>query len=258
LQDRGAPKRCKGAESRVRTDAVAGMEAAASEAITPTFSFLNLPVGGSRDERGGAAGGSKARGASQACGRTSSASAVDAQEPGHIAAEEPGGVRAAGTNVDARAIPQSNLLLQVDWRRTELGQAAGLAQEMAARRRLGGRAGAAAVTRRRQRRTLRCSEGGRRELTGSGRGRGGAGLRGEIKVAAAASLPPSRAWSRDESYLFTLRRQIVAVDPLFSIMMMYSSIGMRLVNFFFAFMEWKEVVHPLYTVGVSYVGLFST
>jgi hypothetical protein len=144
LQDRGARKRWKGAESRVRTDAVAGIEAAASEAITPTFSFLNLPVGGSRDERGGAA-----RGASQACSRTSSASAADAQEPGHIAAEEPGGVRAASTNVDARAIPQSNLLLQVDWRRPKLGQAAGLAPEMAARRRLGGGAGAAAATRRR-------------------------------------------------------------------------------------------------------------
>jgi hypothetical protein len=48
------------------------MEAVRGDAIMPAFSFLNLPAGGSRDERGGAAGGSRAPGASQACSRTAS------------------------------------------------------------------------------------------------------------------------------------------------------------------------------------------
>jgi hypothetical protein len=86
-------------------DAVAGLEAAPGEATTPTFSFLNLPTRGSRDERGGAAGGSRARGGLQAFDRTSFSVATDAQEVGRIAAEKPGGVGAGGMKVGARAIP---------------------------------------------------------------------------------------------------------------------------------------------------------
>jgi hypothetical protein len=61
----------------------------------------------------------------------SSSSAAGTLEPEHIAVEEPGGVGAAGMGVDVRAISTPTLLLQVGWKRPELGPAARHAEEMA-------------------------------------------------------------------------------------------------------------------------------